>query len=179
MKKYLIYGLSGSGKSTVEKVLKQRGYHTVETDFEPNLSKWINKKTGNPVPEPEPPYEARWLKEHVWNWDKKQLLKLLSGDEHEAIFLCGGANNLDEFYNHFDQIFALTVDSQTMKQRLQSREPERWADNSPELNRMLQWNRDFKKDRGHPGVIFIDATQPIEKVVGDILSRIDEESSLA
>src|SRR5215471_18443927 len=97
MKKYLIFGLSGSGKSTVQKELQRRGYHAIETDFEPGLSAWINKRTGKKAPETTPPFTQAWLDKHEWNWDKDRVESLLQDTSQDAIFFCGGANNMEQF----------------------------------------------------------------------------------
>jgi adenylate kinase family enzyme len=176
VKKYLIYGLSGSGKSTIQKELTKRGYHAIETDFEPGLSSWINKRTGKRAPEITPPFTAAWLEKYEWNWDKGKVEELFQDKSHDTIFFCGGANNLEQFLHYFDKIFALAIGTDTMKRRLQTREPERWQEGSPELTRMLKWNKIFIPYNTRPGITLIHTDRPVEVVVDEILEHINDHS---
>jgi hypothetical protein len=174
MEAFLIYGLSGTGKSSVGKALAAREYRVIETDNEQGMSTWINKKSGLKIPleEARPPHTVDWLNDHSWDWDETYIHRLLDDATEQYVFFCGGANNARNFYPLFTKMFALVVDDATMKQRLQTREPERWADGTPELERMLAWNNGYVMDNIVDKPLFIDARNPVEEVADDILKHV-------
>jgi hypothetical protein len=168
---YLINGGSGSGKSTVCQELASRGYHAVETDFETGLSAWVHTGTHRRLRRsPRPPLTLRWLQTHTWEWDKTRLDEILAPSKSRAIFLCGGAMNMESILPQVQKRFVLFVSNITLVKRLQGREPARWATGTPELDRMLQWNSspDSKTHWGH-NVTLIDGSSPVAEIVDHIL----------
>lgn len=173
MPAYHIAGPSGSGKSTVGKILQQRGFKVIETDSEDGLSGWYNSDTSEKAIETPPqPYPKEWVDVHRWLWDKSKMNELLSSTGTEPVFFCGGAFNEKDFYGSFEKRFGLCVDKDTMTERLQLREPERWANGSAELTRQLEWNEKFKDFCIASGAIVIDSSVPADDVVDTILSHI-------
>lgn len=173
MSLYLISGPSGSGKSTVGRILQQRGYRVIETDFEDGLSAWFDTKTGEKVTDmPPQPYPPEWVASHRWQWDKTRMEEFIESAGVEPVFFCGGAHNEAEFYHAFQKRFGLWVNSETLIKRLQPREPERWANGSAELARMLEWNEKFRNYCTEKGATVIDSSVSPDSVADTILSRI-------
>jgi shikimate kinase len=169
MPAYSIIGPSGSGKTTVGEELRERGYRVIDTDFEQGLSSWFNTKTGlRPTSMPEQPYPRGWLANHKWGWDVAIMNKLLDFAEENAVFFCGGASNYADFSSRFDMIFGLHVDNEKVKSRLQSREPQRWTDESVELERMLVRNQQFLKDCEDSDIVLVDSL-PSPKHIADTI----------
>jgi len=77
-----------------------------------------------------------------------------------------------DFMDLFDKKFVLHIDDETMRERLQAREPGRWENGSSELKMVLGWNKNFVNYHRIPGAILISGAQPIEKVVAAILENI-------
>ncbi len=177
MPAYLIFGPSGTGKSTVQKELANRGFRAIETDNEPGLSCWVDLETGTKLVHSEiiKPFTAEWLQSHVWQWDEKLMQRLLDGVGDEPVFFCGGAKNMKKFMPQFALKFALVIDNDTMKHRLQLREPVRWQDDSPEIVRALRRNKEFVAENKQAGIVFIDSNRPIEAVTADILEHINAQ----
>jgi len=153
--------------------LAQRGYHTIETDDEPDLSGWINTDTGLRIPTSQAvlPHSKQWLDNHVWAWNETLMNTLLNEAELETTFFCGGAANLPAFLPRFVGRFALRIPNPVMRQRLQSREPQRWIDGSPELARVLLRNTTHMSDHLGDGTIFIDANRPVKEITDEILEH--------
>ena len=169
MPAYSIIGPSGSGKTTVGKELQERGYRVIDTDFEQGLSSWYNSKTGlKPASVPEQPYPRGWLANHIWGWSADKMNELLDSVDKDPVFFCGGANNYADFSQRFDKIFGLYTDNQELKSRLQSREPQRWTDESVELQRMLVRNQQFLKDCEDSDIVLVDSL-PSPKHIADTI----------
>jgi hypothetical protein len=160
--------MSGTGKSAVGMDLRNRGYQVIDTDDEAGLSEWVHRETNQPVAEPrEQPFPQAWLDEHIWVWNVARLHELIADPTHDPIFFCGGAHNEDDCAHLFDRTFFLVIDDETMRVRLQQREPQRWGDDSAELRRVLEWNRLYGNPDGD--VVRIDATRPVHLVTEEIL----------
>ncbi len=141
---YLVEGLSGAGKSSVYEELVQRGYRAVSTD-----RAW--KRAGS-------------------LWDEQKALGELESPEREVLFVCGSGRNRDRFLPCFTKIFNLRIDDDTMRRRLQERTNNDFGKQSEELELMLTLNRNDEKPAG---AIDIDATQPLDQVVDEILRLAD------
>lgn len=173
MSLYLISGPSGSGKSTVGRVLQQRGYRVIETDFEDGLSAWFDSNTGQKVTAmPAQPYPMEWVASHRWCWDDSRMRELIRSAGTDPLFFCGGAHNEVEFYSAFSKRFGLWVNDEMLIKRLQSREPGRWANDSAELARMLEWNEKFKDYCREKGTIIIDGSVSPDVVADSILRQL-------
>lgn len=170
MKRYHIAGMSGSGKTTLGERLAELGHIVVDTDAVPGLCRWFHLPSRTPVASaPAHPWPREWLEEHQWVWSASRLRELMD-QAAEVVFVCGGAHNEEDFVNWFDLQFFLTTDDATIRARLQQREPQRWADDSAELKRVLEWNQ--LPPTPHANLIVIDATRPPDQVAEEILSHV-------
>ena len=173
MSAYSITGPSGAGKSTVGRVLQQRGFRVIETDFEDGLSAWFNNDTQERVTDmPTQPYTREWVDAHSWLWNKTRMLELLGSVGVEPVFFCGGAYNEKESFDSFDLRFGLCASSDSLVERLQEREPQRWMDGSVELEKQVDWNNRYREYCQKTGAIIIDSSVPPEAVADSILSHI-------
>ncbi len=173
MPAYLISGPSGSGKSTVGRELQSRGYKVIETDFEPGFSGWFNDATGEKVVDvPPQPVSKEWFAAHSWLWDSAIVNELIADANAEPVFFCGGAYNEKDFYDKFDARFALYADTDTLVGRLRVREPDTWAEGSPALLKLRDWNSRFKAYSLKAGATLIDATKPTKETADEILSHL-------
>ena len=157
---YLIEGLSGTGKTTVADELQRRGYQAVHGDRE--LAYRGDPETG----------EARdgsAHEHHIWDVGR---VRALAADRTQAVtFFCGGSRNFSTFIDVFDAVFILTVDLPTLHRRLDARPDEEWGGGVPtDRARIVRWH---ETGADVPTGIVIDATAPIQDVVGAILARCD------
>lgn len=175
---YHISGPSGSGKSTVGRVLAARGYGIVETDFEPGLSAWAHATTREKVLQtPAQPLPKEWVDAHGWFWNPEKMAELIQAVGSEPVFFAGGAHNEKDFFHLFKQRIALIVDGQTLKRRLQPREPQRWVDGSIELQNQLAWNKKFETYSLSTGAILVDSSVSPEEVANHILLKLGLEGN--
>jgi gluconate kinase len=139
----LVAGVSGSGKSSVYEELIQRGYKSITTD-------------------------RAWKRHTVW--DEAKALSELESPEPDVLFVCGSSGNRDRFLPYFTKVFNLRIDDDTMRRRLQERTNNDFGKQPDELQLMLRLNRSGEKPAG---AIDVDATQPLDQVVDELLRLAD------
>ncbi|MCO5214738.1 MAG: AAA family ATPase [Thermomicrobiales bacterium] len=106
MTRILITGISGTGKSTVGNILRQRGYAVIETD-DPG---WC-------VPEDED-----WSRpDHEWIWDESSVSELLDTHTDQHVVIIGCRQNQGKFYSQIEQIVVLTVPIDVLQRRIAER----------------------------------------------------------
>jgi dephospho-CoA kinase len=169
----LIYvtGIAGSGKSTVCKELKKRGYDSYDVD-QPGISAAYDNKTGNIVKVPDsdvrPP---KWFESHSWRMVDGAIDTLKERAKLGTVFLCG-ATTANENAGVFDQTIYLHIDEPTLRKRLAKREGNDFGKSEHELNQILAFHKTatdkYKNDR----VKIVDATQTLNNVVDEILKQI-------
>ena len=150
---YLVEGLSGAGKSSVYEELIRRGYKAISTD-----RAWkyrADPYTGLP--------DGR---HHNSMWDQRKAVSELENPEPEVLFVCGSSRNRDRFLPYFTKIFNLRIDDDTMRRRLQERTNNEFGKQPEEVELMLRLNRSDEKPAG---AIDVDAAQPLEQVVDELL----------
>lgn len=172
MKKYLVTGASGAGKTTLAEALKQRGYYAVDADSVSGLAKWGDSRTGKSV-DYQLPESGEWDPDIGWIWDKPQFDKLLSQTPHDQIFLCGGARNQHNFYQFFDKIFFLSLDNKTTEERLIKRTNNPFGKHPLEVLRAVNSNAHNLAEASRLGMPVINASDSIEQVVEAILAEVN------
>lgn len=169
--KYLITGVAGTGKSTASRELRRRGYAAYDT--EEGFSYHIHKVTGeravypaNPTPE--------WYEQHERVFDEKILENLFKKHTDEPLFIASITANQAKYYPQFDKLFLLTAPDEIIIHRLGTRTNNYFGRNPLELQRVIGRHQQFDDELKACGAIEIDATQPIGKMVDEIIGHIDE-----
>jgi hypothetical protein len=152
---YLVEGLSGAGKSSVYEELIRRGYKAISTD-----RAWKRHA------DPDSGLAGRSLRYVNSTWDRKKAVSELESPEPEVLFVCGSSSNRDRFLPYFTKIFNLRIDDDTMRRRLEERTNNDFGKQPEEVELMLTLNRSDEKPAG---AIDVDATQPLEQVVDEVL----------
>jgi len=146
---YLVEGLSGAGKSSVYEELIRRGYKAISTD-------------------------RAWKRQADTDagsiWDEQKALRELESPGPDVLFVCGSSGNRDRFLPYFTEIFNLRIDDDTMRRRLEERTNNDFGKQPEELELMLRLNRSDEKPAG---AIDVDATQPLDQVVDEVLRLAD------
>lgn len=152
---FLVEGLSGAGKSAVYEELIRRGYEAISTD-----RVWaINADPDTGLPGGPKTHDT-------WMWDEKKAVSELQSLEPDILFVCGSSRNRDQFLPYFTKVFNLWIDDDTMRRRLRERTNNEFGKEPEEVELMLRLNQANEKPAGS---IDIDATQPLEQVVDELL----------
>ncbi|MDN5790237.1 MAG: hypothetical protein L0H25_05120 [Micrococcales bacterium] len=107
---YLIEGVSGTGKTSVCRELRQRGYYAVNGDTELAFQGPV---TGEPKD-----WGAVALAAHLASGPRARAL--VTDQTERFTFFCGGSRNFSKFVDLFDAVFVLGVDVETLSRRLDS-----------------------------------------------------------
>jgi broad-specificity NMP kinase len=168
MSKYLVTARGGAGKTTIHKILEERGYNSFDTDNIPGLARWEDLATGQRV-QVDPGSFVDYSKVG-WNWNKNILRGILA--TRKNLFLCGSASNQLDFHELFDRVYVLTLDPEIHEQRLMSRESEYGKE-----PRMVEWLLNEQPVLAAKaielGAVAIDATQPAGEIVDEIVRLSD------
>ena len=109
MKRVLLTGMSGTGKSSVLAELRARGFKTVDTD------------DGGWTEQVEVAANAGSAPAMEWLWREDLMARLLSTEDADVLFVSGAARNQTKFYPRFDHIVLLTAPVPVMIERLTRR----------------------------------------------------------
>ena len=164
-----ITGCSGAGKSTVAAALARRGLAVLESDNDPLLARSVDA-AGNVVYEPEAP-DLDWLSRHFWAWDPARLDEVLAAAGPETLYVCGGAANEIDLADRFTQVFLLEIDEATMLTRVDAREDNTWGQIGDTREHLRRFLPGYQAGLRAAGAIPVDARQPLDQVVDEILSR--------
>ena len=168
---YLIEGVSGTGKTSVCQELRRRGYVAIHGDRELRYQgdpRTCEKTEG--FGHEFPTFVSPEIS-HAQNiWDVEKVKRLAANQDDEATFFCGGSRNFEQFTDLFDEIFILDVDAETLNERLDNRPDDDWGKRKSERELILRLHA-TKEDIPSSGIV-IDATQPLVRVVDEILSHV-------
>jgi dephospho-CoA kinase len=161
VRNYLVEGVSGTGKTSVCRELRRRGFQAINGDRE--LAYQGDPETGEAT-------DTALHQHHIWDVGR---VRALVADSHEPVtFFCGGSRNFTNFIDWFDEVFVLDIDLGTLHRRLGQRPQDEWGSKPSERELIVRLHR-TKEDVPSSGVV-IDATRPLLEVVDDILRHVEQ-----
>lgn len=151
MKRILLTGMSGTGKSTLIHELATRGYKAIDADCDA-FSTWVTVSgdedvAGSPV-EPD----------RDWVWREDRIQALLSTEDAELLFLSGCASNMGQFLPQFDHVILLSTPAAVIVERLRTRTTNAYGKQPDEVARVLD---------------LIDSVEPLLRRVADCQINTD------
>lgn len=128
MKRILLTGLSGTGKSTIISKLAAHGYKAMDLDGD-EYSHWV-------------PVTAATINMPVkadrdWAWREDRVQNLLSTEDADTLFVSGCAENMSRFIPQFDHVILLTTPLEKIVNRLETRTNNSYGKKPEELIRVL------------------------------------------
>jgi shikimate kinase len=130
MKRVLVTGMSGTGKSTLIGELAARGYRAVDADCD-EFSEWIE------VSDDTGPFGAPVDQYRDWVWREYRIQELLSTEDTEVLFLSGCAQNMGTFLPQFDHVVLLSAPAEVLVERLATRTTNPYGKQPDEVGRVL------------------------------------------
>ena len=157
-KRILITGMSGTGKSTVISELKKRGHHAIDLDAD-GWSAWTpceGDPTGaNPG--------------HDWVWNERKLADLLDQHMKGLLFIAGCAPNMGRFTGSFDRIILLSAPIEILLERVAMRRDNPYGKSPAEAKRIVENLREIEPTLRRVATHEVDAKQPFERVLEEVL----------
>jgi shikimate kinase len=162
MKRILLTGMSGTGKSTVIRALAERGYKAVDTDSD-EWSVWADD-TINAEAGPD------------WIWREDRIQQLLSTEDADVLFVSGCKTNQRTFYPQFDHIVLLSASAELIIERLLTRTTNPYGKHPDELAQVLHYLQTVEPSLRRGATLEVDTSVPLEQVVQMILRHVLPEN---
>ena len=164
MKRILLTGMSGTGKSTIIDELAARGYKAVDADCD-EYSEWVEfageaDNFGSPV-------EVG----RDWVWREDRIQDLLSTEDSDVLFLSGCAENMRKFLPQFDHVVLLSAPADIIVERLRMRTNNPYGKHPNEITRILGLVKTLEPLLRRAADYEIDTNACIEDIV-EILLRL-------
>lgn len=156
MKRVLITGMSGTGKSAVIQELTARGYQAHDLDT-PEWSEWIDIDPSDALT----PSQGR-----DWVWREGRVRALLSESGGGKLFISGCAENMGQFFSLIDIVILLSAPVATLMERLTARplgsyghvaeERQKVANLISTIEPLLRKSADYEIDTNRPIYATVD-----------------------
>jgi broad-specificity NMP kinase len=156
MRRILVTGMSGTGKSSALERLRLKGFRTVDTD-EGDWTEWSEADGG-------------------YVWREEQMAELLAGEEGPSLFISGTVSNQGRFYDRFDAVVLLSAPANVLLGRIKTRTTNPYGKSAAQRDVVLRELAEVEPRLRRTCTHEIDATQPLENVV-DRLANLACEAS--
>jgi dephospho-CoA kinase len=143
MRRILVTGMSGTGKSTALAELGRRGFRVVDTDS-PAWSEWAQDE---------------------WLWREDRMAELLAADHGRALFVSGCMSNQGKFYDRFDAVVLLAAPAEVVLDRIEARTTNDYGKTPAERALVLHHLASVEPRLRATCTHEIDASRPLEEVV--------------
>ena len=155
MRRVLITGMSGAGKSGVIAELAALGYKAVDTD-----DGWC---------EPQPDGRQRWREDAIY--------ALLAAEDTGILFVAGCEENQAKFHSQFDHIILLSAAVEVLAQRLAARTNNPFGKSGQQFRRFQADLQEVEPLLRAIADCEIDTTMPLSQVVRAILDAVSAQPS--
>ena len=158
VRRVLVTGMSGTGKSTVLAELARRGFESVDTD-EPGWTRWSNEDDG-------------------YVWVEERIAKLLARVRRRTLYVSGTVSNQGRFYRDFDAVVLLSVPDAVLLGRIARRTTNHYGKSAAERELIRRHLVDVEPLLRATCTHELDATRPVEAIVDELVA-IGDGSALA
>lgn len=163
MRRILVTGMSGTGKSTLISELAARGYKAVDADRD-EYSEWVETAADDGD---ELGSTVEVGRDWVWREDRVQ--ELLSAEDADVLFVSGCAANMGQFLPQFDHVVLLSAPAEVILARLATRTNNAYGKHPDEAARVLGLVETVEPLLRRVADTEIDTNAPLEAVVAILL----------
>jgi dephospho-CoA kinase len=165
VKRVLLTGMSGTGKSAVIGALAARGYKAVDLDGN-DYSEWVAFVSDPSIPGT--PVEP----DRDWVWREDRVQELLSTEDADVLFVSGSASNMGKFIPQFDHVILLSAPAEVIVERLATRTSNSFGKRPEEVAHVLDTIETIepllRRAAGHE----IDTRAALNDVVATVLRLV-------
>jgi len=151
VKRVLLTGMSGTGKSTVIEKLSGLGYAAVDLDH---------------------PDWSEYDEEGDWIWREDRVQKLLTDFDGDILFVSGCATNQVKFRSMFDHVILLSAPEDVIVERLRLRTNNPYGKRPEEVAAVLGYIKTVEPLLRRAASAEIVTTAPVDEVVMKILRAV-------
>jgi dephospho-CoA kinase len=145
MRRILVTGMSGTGKSSALVELSNLGFQVIDTD-EPGWTEWSDREDG-----------------FVWREDR--IADLLTARVGPSLFVSGTVSNQGRFYPRFDEIVLLSAPAEVLLRRIEARTTNSYGKTPEQRERILRDLAEVEPRLRRTCTVEIDAAQPLVNIV--------------
>jgi len=149
VRRVLVTGMSGVGKSTALAELERRGFEVVDTD-EPGWTEWSDEDGG-------------------YVWREERVAELLARGRDATLYVSGAVSNQGRFYLDFDAVVLLSVPAEVLLGRIETRSTNDYGKSAADREAVLRDLAEAEPLMRATCTHEIDATQPVRDVVAQLI----------
>jgi shikimate kinase len=148
MRRILVTGMSGTGKSSALERLRLLGFRTIDTD-EGDWTEWSEAEGG-------------------YAWREERIAELLAGHAGPSLYVSGSVSNQGRFYDRFDAVVLLSAPAHVLLSRIETRTTNPFGKTAAQRERVLCDLAEVEPRLRRTCTHEIDATQPLADVVTEL-----------
>lgn len=166
MKRVLLTGISGVGKSSVTAELAARGYHSVDLDSD-EYSHWVETSGDDE-------YGSTVEPGRDWMWREDRVREVLAHPHDDLLFASGTAANMGQFVPQFDHVILLSAPADLLAERLATRTTNAYGKHPAEAARVLGQIDTIQPLLRRVASHEIDTFAPLDEVVAMVLAIAEQ-----
>ena len=155
MRRVLVTGMSGTGKSSALAALQRRGFQVLDTD-EPGWTEWSDQEAG-------------------YVWREERIADFLAREDGPSLYVSGTVSNQGRFYSRFDAVVLLSAPPEVLLARIENRSTNPFGKTPEQRETILRDLAEVEPLLRRTCTHEIDATQPLTVIV-DRLAELGREA---
>jgi adenylate kinase family enzyme len=159
VRRVLVTGMSGTGKSAALAELAKRGFEVVDTDVG-GWTEWSDEEGG-------------------YVWREARVAELLDRERDVSLYVSGTVSNQGRFYSHFDAVVLLSAPTDVLLRRIESRITNSHGKSADERALVLEHLAEVEPLLRATCTHELDASRPLEEVVAQLAAIGGTDPALA